>query len=156
MFPVAGVGDQCLGGNSGKEPACQCRGRRRHRFDPRVGKIPWRRAWHPTPVFLPGEPYGQRSLAGYSPWGRKELDRTEMTKHSLMPDAQASALPTAAPRPALGGFLLYSAARNPRFGDRGVFSQAACLDDDPPRSHPALPSSAKTGSLGGIFFFFFF
>ena len=36
-------------------------------FDPWVGKIPWRRAWQPTPVFLPGESHGQRSLAGYSP-----------------------------------------------------------------------------------------
>ena len=42
-----------------------------------VGKIPWRREWPPTPVFLPGEPHGQRSLAGYSPWGRTESDMTE-------------------------------------------------------------------------------
>ena len=42
---------------------------RRHRFNRWVGKIPWRRAWQPTLVFLPGEPHGQRSLAGYSPWG---------------------------------------------------------------------------------------
>ena len=41
----------------------------RHGFDPRVGKIPWRRAWQLTPMFLPGESYGQRSLAGYSPCG---------------------------------------------------------------------------------------
>ena len=41
------------------------------RFDPWVGKIPWRRAWQPTPVFLPGESRGQRTLAGYSPWGRR-------------------------------------------------------------------------------------
>ena len=43
-------------------------------FDPWVGKIPWRRAWQPTPVFLLGESHGQRSLAGYSPWGVKELN----------------------------------------------------------------------------------
>ena len=42
-----------------------------------VGTIPWRRQWQPTPVFLPGESPGQRSLAGYSPWGHKELDTTE-------------------------------------------------------------------------------
>ena len=42
-----------------------------------VGKIPWRRKWPSTPVFLPGKFHGQRSLAGYSPWGRKELDLTE-------------------------------------------------------------------------------
>ena len=41
-------------------------------FDPLVGKTPWRRAWQPTPVFLPGEFHGQRSLADYSPWGCKE------------------------------------------------------------------------------------
>ena len=44
---------------------------------PAVGRIPWRRTWQPTPVFLPGESHGQRSLTGYSPWGHKELDMTE-------------------------------------------------------------------------------
>ena len=42
-----------------------------------VRKIPWRREWPPTPVFLPGESHGQRSLAGYSPWGHKELNTAE-------------------------------------------------------------------------------
>ena len=54
---------------------------RRHEFDPRVRKIPWRRRWLPTPVFLPGESHGQRSLSGYSPRGRQESDTTEATKH---------------------------------------------------------------------------
>ena len=44
---------------------------------PGVGKIPWRREWHPTPVFLPGESQGQRSLVGYNPWGHRVSDRTE-------------------------------------------------------------------------------
>ena len=44
-----------------------------------VGKMPWRRAWQPTPVFLPGEAQGQRSLVGYRPWGHRELDMTEVT-----------------------------------------------------------------------------
>ena len=48
-------------------------------FDPWVRKIPWRREWLPTPAFLPGESHGQRSLAGYSSWGCKELDTIEMT-----------------------------------------------------------------------------
>ena len=48
-------------------------------FDPWVGKIPWRRAWQPTPMFLPGESQGQRSLSGSCPWGHKESDTTEMT-----------------------------------------------------------------------------
>ena len=47
---------------------------KRFRFNPWVGKIPWRRAWQPTPVFLPGEFHGQRNLGGYSPWGCKESD----------------------------------------------------------------------------------
>ena len=49
----------------------------RPRFDPWVGKIPWRREWLPTPVFLTGESHGQRSLVGYSQWGHKESDSTE-------------------------------------------------------------------------------
>ena len=44
---------------------------------PWVGKIPWRRKWQPTPVFLPRESHGRRSLVGYSPWGHKESDTTE-------------------------------------------------------------------------------
>ena len=42
-----------------------------------LGKTPWRREWLPSPVFLPGESYGQRSLVDYSPWGRKELSMTK-------------------------------------------------------------------------------
>ena len=49
-------------------------------FDSLVGKIPWSRKWQPAPVFLPGKFQGQRSLAGYSPWGLKEMDRTECTE----------------------------------------------------------------------------
>ena len=48
----------------------------RPRFDPWVGKIPWRREWQLSPVFRPGECHGQRNLAGYSPWGCKESDMT--------------------------------------------------------------------------------
>jgi len=44
-----------------------------------VGKTPWRRKWQPTPVFLPGKSYGQRSLAGYSPWGHKTVEQDLMT-----------------------------------------------------------------------------
>ena len=49
------------------------------RFNPCVGKIPWR---IPTPVFLPGESHGQRSLVGYHPWGCKESDTTHRTEHT--------------------------------------------------------------------------
>ena len=70
------------GSASGKELACQCRRCKRHRFDPWVGKILWRREWQPTSVFLSGEFHGQRSLEGYSPWGCKELDMTKVTWHA--------------------------------------------------------------------------
>ena len=62
---------------SGKASTCQCWRHRRHGFDPWVGKILWRRKWQPTPVFLPGESHGWRSLVDYSPKGRKESDTTE-------------------------------------------------------------------------------
>ena len=62
---------------SGKESACRCKRHRRRRFDPWVGKIPWRRVWQPTPVFLPEESHGKRSLAGSSSQGRKESDTVE-------------------------------------------------------------------------------
>ena len=65
---------------SGKESTWQLR---KHGFNPRVGKMPWSRKWQPAPVFLPGKSHGQRSLAGYSPWGQKELDVTEHT-HILL------------------------------------------------------------------------
>ena len=63
--------------HSGKESACQCRRHKRGRFNPWVGKIPWRRKWQPTPVFLLRESHGQRTLVGYSPRGHKESDMTE-------------------------------------------------------------------------------
>ena len=55
---------------SSKESTYQCR---RYGFSPWVRKIPWKRKWQPTPVFLPGKSQGQRSLVGYSPWGCKRI-----------------------------------------------------------------------------------
>ena len=66
-------------GASGKELTCQGRRLKRWGLDPQVGKVPWRRAWQPTPVFLPGESHGQRSLAGYSSQGGKESDTATAT-----------------------------------------------------------------------------
>ena len=63
-------------GSDGKESACNAG---YQGLNPWVGKIPWRREWQPTPVFLPGESRGQR----YSPWGRKKLDTTEQITLSL-------------------------------------------------------------------------
>ena len=62
------------GGSDGKESACSAG---ESRFKSWIRKIPWRREWLPTPVFLPGESHGQRSLVGYSPWSRRESDTTE-------------------------------------------------------------------------------
>ena len=62
---------------SSKEPACQCR---RCGLDPWIRKIPWRRKWQPTPLFLPGKSHGQRSLADYSPWDRKRVRHDLVTK----------------------------------------------------------------------------
>jgi len=63
----------------GKRICLQCRSLSRLWFNPWVRKIPWRRGWQPTLVFLPRESHGQRSLAGYSPWGQKESATTEVT-----------------------------------------------------------------------------
>ena len=60
------------GGSDGKASVCNAPG-----FDPWVAKIPRRRQWQPTPVFLPEEFHGQKRLTGYGPQGRKEPDMTE-------------------------------------------------------------------------------
>ena len=77
---VSLIPGQGTSGSAGKESACNAGGLQKHRFNPWVRKAPWRKKWQPTPVFLPGKSHGQRSLAGYSPWGRKESDVTEHTE----------------------------------------------------------------------------
>ena len=68
----------------GREPACQCRRCRRGWCDSWMGKIPWRRKWRPTPVFLPEKSHGQNSLVGYSPGGLRESDMTEkLSMHAV-------------------------------------------------------------------------
>ena len=70
---------------SGKESTCQCRRSKRRGFEPWIGKIPCSRKWHPTPVFLPGKFYGQRSLTGNIPWGLKEQEMTERpSMHAIL------------------------------------------------------------------------
>ena len=61
----------------------QCRRHRRWGFNPWIGKISWRRAWQPTLVFLPGESHGQKSVMGYSPWGRRESDMTGAIEYKI-------------------------------------------------------------------------
>ena len=71
------------GGTSGKESACQCRRCTRCEFNPWVRKIPWSKERQPTPVFLPEKSHGQRSLAGYSPWGHKGSHTAEqLSRHA--------------------------------------------------------------------------
>ena len=105
------------GGSDGKEPACNVGDQAG--FHPQVRKIPWRRKWQPTPAFLPGESHGQRSLAGYSPWVRKESDTTERLTFSLF--SQSQALEPAQDFDGLGcGYpLQYSCLENPV--DRGAW-----------------------------------
>ena len=69
---------------SSKESACNAGDSGDWRSAPQVGKIPWRRKWPPASVFLPGQPQGQRSLAGYSPWDHKESDTSEQLEHARM------------------------------------------------------------------------
>ena len=67
---------------SGRESTCQGR---IHGFNPWVGKIPWRRKWQPTPVFLAGKSHGQKSLVGYSSWGRKRAGHNLVAKQHHHP-----------------------------------------------------------------------
>ena len=69
-------------GSVGKKSACNAGDAGSHGFGPQVGKIPRRRVWQPTPVFLPGESQGQGSLMGFRLWGRTELDTAEATEHT--------------------------------------------------------------------------
>ena len=68
------------GGSDGKESACNAG---HLGLIPGSGKFPWRREWQPAPLFFPGESHGQRNLGGYSPWGHKETDKTELPTLSL-------------------------------------------------------------------------
>ena len=77
LYETVGSDLGFLCGAHGQEPACQCRRHKRHKFDPWVRRISWSRKWKPTPLSLPGESHGQRSLVGYNPWGWKESDMTD-------------------------------------------------------------------------------
>ena len=77
---MSGLSKGSPGCSDGKESACNAGDQGPI---PELGKIPWRRKWHPTPVFLPGKSYGWRSLAGYSPWGHKQSNTTERLAYLL-------------------------------------------------------------------------
>ena len=74
--------DYFPGGASGNEATYQCMRFQRFRFDTWIRKIPWRRTWKSTPVFLLGESHGQRSLECYGSQGHKELNTTEAIQHA--------------------------------------------------------------------------
>ena len=75
-----------VGGSEVKNPSASAGDTGDVGVNPWVGKIPWSRKQQLTPVFLLGESHGQRSLAGYSPWGHKELDTTERLTHTCGKD----------------------------------------------------------------------
>ena len=114
-----------------KEFAYQCRSPRRYQLDPWVGKIPWRRKWQPTLVSLPGESHGQRSLAGYSPWCHKELDKSEYAHKANIWASQVALvvknLPTNA-RDIRDLSLIPGLERSPRKG-HGNPLQYSCLEN---------------------------
>ena len=85
-FPCGSAGKEsaCNVGNLGSIPGLERSPGEGNGYQSRVGKIPWRREWLPTPVELPGEFHGQRNLAGYCPWGYKESDTTEQLSLSYI------------------------------------------------------------------------
>ena len=130
------------GGASGKDPACQYRRQKRHEFHLWVRKIPRRKKWQPTPVFLPGTSHGQRRLVHYSSWGHKRigLDWVAEHTHPLTP-IQCDAAGEAGP-PSCG------AAEWQQTSD--VPQAPACLDAD---KRPEHALSMQMGPAGIIHLF---
>ena len=105
-----------------------------------AGKIPWRRKWQPTPVFLPEKSHGQRSLVDYSPWGRKESDMTEQL-HSLLFQSTCSGLHGLQDLQHMGSVLAA-----PTLSDSGAwFSRSVACWIFPPGIKPESP--ALTGGF---------
>ena len=101
-----------LDGNMVKNLPSDTGDARERRFSPLIGKIPWRRKWQPTPVFLPGKFHGRRSLVGYSPQGHKESDMTDdgARKKQTAPGRPLRRPPRAQTRPALTRVLCEACA----------------------------------------------
>ena len=78
------IAAKCKDVSSAKEPACQCRRCKSTGLIPGSGRFPWRKAWQPTPGFLPGKSHGQRSLEGQSPRSHRASDTTEVTQPACM------------------------------------------------------------------------
>ena len=132
----------------------QCR---RTGLDPWVGKIPWRSDWYLTPVFLPGDFLGQRSLVGYSPQGHKELDTTGWLTHT---HTHTHTHPMSLPcswywKQRLQEYHLCSKQQKRWWGSGWGHSLHTCLTDQSEAegtqgggSRPAQPSPAQLGWSG--------
>ena len=79
FYPYVAVMRASQGALAAKNPLANAGNIKNSGLIPGLRRFPWRRPWQRTPVFLPRESHGQRNLAGYSPWGRKESDTTEAT-----------------------------------------------------------------------------
>ena len=113
------------GGASDRKSACQCR---RCRFNPWVGKIPWRRNWQPTPVCLPGKFHGQRSLVSYSPLGLQGVGHNWVTKHTQVLEVIPKLLVLRKNKSKLQTFYLGEVKR-------GVSCQNICISKGHPQNH---------------------
>ena len=118
-------------------------------FDPSIGKIPWRRAWHPTPVFLPGEFQGWRRLVGYSPQSHKELDMTEVTEHARTCVCGAES-PPCSPESATILLISYSTIQKRKFkiwkkkeGNQSILSQKITT----PPLYAAVETKRNNGTI---------
>ena len=104
-------------------------------FNPWVGKFPWRKKWQPTLVFLPGESHGLRNLAGYSPWGHRELDMTERLTFSVQ----------WAPQP----FVEWRQSCSTVAGPAGSQERTACVASTGPLGPPGLRPIRSPSSCSG-------
>ena len=114
-------------------------------FNPWVRKIPWRRKWHPTPIFLPGKSHGWRSLAGYSPRGLQESDTADWTAAYSRQDRQAAGLTDVSSAALPFGF---SSAHSETSAPPWVQSQIKGFTHSPVRT-PWPPCSPKCSDTDG-------
>ena len=133
-----------------KEPFCQCRGHTRCWFSPQVWKIPWRRKWQSAPVFLPGKSHVQRSLEGYSPWGRKRVRHDWVTAQQtiVQPPVDRSV------RTHHRGKASRSCPRVTQFISRAAGTQLSRVSLQP-REHPLKTKGRVKVFCFAVFFFLF-
>ena len=128
---------------SGKGSTCQSR---RYGFETWVGKIPWMQKWQPTPVFLSGKAYGQRSLAGFSLWGCKESDMTEHAHTTLYLGISRTAVWGHQPWEFQTGRVETLQEKvQPKFADVCLFASNCISNQKMPLAGP--PVQAREGSI---------